>query len=271
MSDAPPSDAPSQGALPREAREAREETVAREEIVLTDEERRLLASVADLSRFDVVERIVHWVNATLFAILLATASVLYFPFVSTMVGRRQTVETIHVYAGLLLPFPLLIGIAGRRWGARLRGDLRRLNRWIPDDWTWLRGRQWKPGRTVRPGVRLGKFNAGQKLNAAFTGGAILVMLATGTIMRWYKPWPLRFRTGATFVHDWIFLALVVTITGHIMFAIRDADSLQSMWRGGRISRAWANRNAPRWLEEEDAAAGVRPGAPATGADAGDRG
>jgi formate dehydrogenase gamma subunit len=219
-----------------------------ERVVLTEEERRLLAGLADLPRFDFLERIVHWTNAILFSILMATASVLYVPPVSAIVGRRELVKTIHVYAGLLLPFPVLLGIV---WGRRFRDDLRRLNRWIADDMAWLRARQWKAGRSGG-GVRLGKFNPGQKFNAAFTGGAIVLMLATGSIMRWYKPWPLRWRTGATFVHDWVAIALVVTITGHILFAIRDADSLRAMWRGGKISRAWARRHAPRWLEEIDA-------------------
>jgi formate dehydrogenase subunit gamma len=220
--------------------------VAKEEVVLSVRERRVLAGIADLSRFDRVERVVHWANATLFAVVMATASILYVPFLSAAVGRRQVVETIHVYAGLLLPIPLVAGIIGR-WGRGLRADLGRLNRWSDDDRRWMRARGWRRGRVVG-NVRLGKFNPGQKLNAAFTGGAIVVMLATGTIMRWYKPWPLSWRTGATFVHDWIYLALFVTITGHILFALRDPDSLSSMWRG-TISRAWARRTAPRWLEE----------------------
>jgi formate dehydrogenase subunit gamma len=231
--------------------------VAREEVVLSDRERRLLAGVADLSRFDRIERMVHWVNATLFAVLMATASVLYVPFISAAVGRREAVKTIHVYAGLLLPLPLLLGIAGR-WGRRLRADLGRLNRWSGDDRAWFVARGWRRGRVVK-GVRLGKFNPGQKLNAAFTGGAIVLMLATGSIMRWYKPWPLSWRTGATFVHDWIAIALFVTITGHVLYALRDPDSLSSMWRG-TISRTWARRWAPRWVEELDRARGEpRPG------------
>ena len=53
---------------------------------------------------------------------------------------------------------------------------------------------------------MGKFNAGQKLNAIFVAGCIPVMLATGGIMRWFDPFPLAWRTGATFVHDWTTLA-----------------------------------------------------------------
>lgn len=200
-----------------------------------------------LLRFDRVERVVHWANATLFAILLTTAVILYFPPASAAVGRRPLVVMVHVYAGLLLPFPLLLGIAGRRWGRRLRADLGRLNRWIPEDREWFRRRGWRPGRVI--GLQQGKFNAGQKLNAAFTAGAMVLMLATGSIMNWYKPWPLVWRTGATFVHDWVAIALFFTITGHILYALGDRDALGSMWKG-TISATWAKRHAPRWLSEE---------------------
>ena len=133
-------------------------------------------------------------------------------------------------------------LAGR-WGRQFRADVRRLNRWNDDDRRWLR----TLGRDIK--VRLGKFNPGQKLNAAFTAGAIPVMLATGLIMRFPNQWPLSWRTGATFVHDWMFLALAVTITGHILFALNDPLALRSMVRG-RIPASWARRHAPRWLEEE---------------------
>jgi len=196
-----------------------------------------------LLRFDRGERVLHWVNATLFGILLATASALYVPAISAAFGRRELVKTVHVYAGLALPFPIVATYVGRRWGAAFRADVRRLNRWSADDRRWMRAM----GRL--PLLRLGKFNPGQKLNAAFTAGAIVVMLATGAIMRWPSRWPVAYRTGATFVHDWVFLALAVTITGHILFALNDQESLGSM-RGGRISARWARHHAPVWFEEE---------------------
>ena len=99
-------------------------------------------------------------------------------------------------------------------------------------------------------IRVGKFNAGQKLNAAFIAGAGLVMLGTGVIMRWYHPWPLTWRTGATFVHDWLALAVGLVIIGHIGMALRDWDALRVMVVG-TISRSWAKRHAPAWLDGED--------------------
>src|SRR6478672_9864690 len=112
-------------------------------------------------RFDRVERFVHWSTATLMLTLLATGFSLYVGPLSTLVGRRNLVRSIHVYSGLLLPVPVLFAIAMRA-GGELRADLGRLNRWSRDDRAWWRRRR-------RGSVRLGKFNPGQKLNATFIG------------------------------------------------------------------------------------------------------
>ena len=204
-----------------------------------------------LLRFDRGERLLHWSNAVLFLTLLVTGASLYVPQLSEVVKRRHLVKEIHVYAGVLLPLPLLLTCLSGRWGRAFRVDAGRLNRWSADDRRWLRTR----GRDPR--VRIGKFNAGQKLNAAFTAGAIPVMLATGLIMRFPSDWSLSWRTGATFVHDWVFLGLAVSITGHILFAINDPHALRSMVRGW-IPRTWASHHAPRWAEEEATAATAPP-------------
>ena len=198
-----------------------------------------------LHRFDVVERAVHWANATLFLTLIATGATLYIGALSTIVGRRETVRTIHVYAGLLLPVPLVLGLLLPRAGRALRADAARINRWDELDRRWLRSR----GRDSK--APPGKFNAGQKLNAAFTAGAIPVMLLTGSIMRWSHHFQLSWRTGATFVHDSMFLALVVVITGHICFAFSDPESLDGMMRG-QVRMSWARRHHARWAAEEAA-------------------
>jgi formate dehydrogenase subunit gamma len=193
-----------------------------------------------LLRFDKVERAVHWVNATLFGILLLTGAALYAGPISVIVGNRGSVRWLHVYSGLLLPLPLLIGIAGKH-GRRLRVDLGRLNRWSRDDRRWFRRRH-------RADVALGKFNPGQKLNATFIGAAGVVMLGTGSIMRWFEPFPVDWRTGATFVHDWFAIGIFAAVLGHIWFAVRDGDALDSML-GGTVPAAWARKTAPLWYEE----------------------
>ena len=204
-----------------------------------------------LRRFDGVERALHWVNASLFAILIFTGACLYLPQLEGLIGRRDLIENIHVFTGVVLPVPVLLSIVGP-WGAGLRKDLSRFNRWSQHDAMWLRAafRERTKRRALHRQLDTGKFNAGQKLNAAWTAGAGLVMLATGVVMKWYHPYPLAWRTGATFVHDWMALAVGVVIVGHIGMAINDRDALRSMWNG-MIRRKWAERHAPAWLREEE--------------------
>jgi formate dehydrogenase subunit gamma len=195
---------------------------------------------AELVRFDRVERIVHWTTATLFGVLMLTGAALYAGPISTIVGRRDLVRDVHVVAGLALPVPIVVGLLGR-WGHALRLDLGRINRWFADDRAWVR-------RRTRDRARLGKFNPGQKLNATFLGAAIVLMFATGVVLKWFEPFPLSIRTGATFVHDWLALAIWISITAHVVFALRDPDALRAMVRG-TISARWARTKRPRWYEE----------------------
>ena len=194
-------------------------------------------------RFDRIERLVHWVTATLMLTLLATGFSLYVGPLSTLVGRRNLIRPLHVYSGLLLPVPLLLAIALRA-GAQLRADLGRLNRWTRDDRAWWR-------RRLRASARLGKFNPGQKLNATFIGAAIVVMLMTGSIMRWFEPFSDSWRQGATFVHDWFAIGLLFAIAGHILLAFRDPDALTGIVHG-EVKAGWARRYRPRWYEEMQA-------------------
>lgn len=194
-----------------------------------------------LLRFGRAERGLHWASAFLFLVLLATAAVLYVAPLSVVVGRRPLVRDAHVIAGLLLPVPWMVARFGP-WSAVLRADVRRLARWDADDRRWLRSL----GRD--PSVRLGKFHPLQKLNAAFTAGTIPVMLVTGAVMRWFGPFPLEWRTGATFVHDWVSLGLFVTVTVHIAKALADREALGGMW-GGTVSTTWSGRHHPRWHDE----------------------
>lgn len=194
-----------------------------------------------LPRFDGLERALHWVNATLFLVLMATAATLYLGPLATIVGRRELMRTIHVWCGVALPVPFLVAlVAGRR--GQLRDDFRRLNRWIADDRRWLR----TLGRD--PSISLGKFHPGQKINAAFTAGAIPVMLMTGSIMRWYHPFALSWRTGATFVHDWVAIGIYLFVTGHIVKALSDRHAMRGMLTG-EVDARWAKRHRPRWHAE----------------------
>ena len=209
---------------------------------------------ARVARFDTTERVVHWCNATLFL---------------TMIAHRR---------GVVRGSGLASSSAAANWCARstctpascsrcrsssasrcvpdgqLRDDLGRLSRWDRDDRIWWR-------KAKRASAQLGKFNPGQKLNATFLGAAIVVMLATGSIMRWFEPFPIDWRTGATFVHDWFALGVGLAVFGHILLAVSDPDALRGIVRG------WV----PRALGEGEAPALVRRSRARESAEAADSG
>lgn len=196
-----------------------------------------------IERFTRAERALHWATAAAVLTAAITGLILYVGPLTALVGRRNLVKDVHVVAGLTMPVPLVLAYAGR-WRAAVRADVRRLGRWTRADRRWL----WSRGREARDQV--GKFNAGQKANAAFVAGMIPVMVATGVIMRWYEPFELRYRTGATFVHDWTAIVTWVVVTGHIAFALADRGSLRGMLTG-RVSRAWAAHHHPLWASVEE--------------------
>ncbi|HEX6419855.1 MAG TPA: cytochrome b/b6 domain-containing protein [Acidimicrobiales bacterium] len=212
-----------------------------------------MTAPGDVERFGRAARALHWATAAVVLVCAITGLVLYVGPLTALVGRRTLVKDIHVASGLAMPVPLVLAYAGR-WRAGVRADVRRLNRWTRADRRWLLSR----GRDAAGEV--GKFNAGQKANAAFVAGMIPIMVATGSIMRWPESFDLAHRTGATFVHDWTAIATWAVVTGHILFAVGDREALRGMVTG-RVGRTWAARRHPRWAAEVAPAAPPAGGAP----------
>ncbi len=200
-------------------------------------------------RFTSGERWLHMSFGGLTAVLVMTAAFLYVDPLSQLVGRRALLAQIHFWAGLLLPVPLVLAVV---LSPAFRLDARRLNRFQPWDWVWLRS-----------AVRLdtsgpsGKFNAGQKVNSAFVLGASVVMFVTGLMLHFYEPLPDNIRTGATFVHDMFALAVVVMGAGHIWMAWGDPEARLGL-RTGTVSRDWAHHKHPLWEDAQSAAADPDP-------------
>jgi formate dehydrogenase subunit gamma len=174
-------------------------------------------------------------------VCIASAACLYVPQLAELVGRRYRVVTVHEWSGVLIPVPVLLGLLFRS----LRADLGRLNRFNHHDRAWIRSALRRDGSPRRAG----KFNGGQKIYAGWIGGAALVMLGTGLLMWFTHLAPLVWRTSATFIHDWLSLAVGVVIAGHVGMAIGDPEARRGM-RTGWVRRRWAEREHPLWLDED---------------------
>jgi formate dehydrogenase subunit gamma len=194
-----------------------------------------------LVRFDAITRIVHWATAALGSVVLVTGTILYVDQLSTKIGRRALIENVHVVSSWLLVVPLLVAVLLSRPGRRLRADLVELSQWTKADRRWLR-------RSTRT-APAGKFNGGQKLASALFAALYAMQLLTGSLMLWNKPFADSWRTGATYVHDWGYLALVVLVTGHVLEAVRQPELLRSMI-DGTVPRRYAERERPRWAETQ---------------------
>lgn len=191
-------------------------------------------------RFDRVQRTAHWLNAALFASLMFTAIPLYFGSFFGVVLPRHEIELIHLYSGLALPLPILVSLLGP-WGRQMRRDFRRFSFWTRSEIRWLQSFGRSP-------LEADKYNPGQKLNALFIGSVIVVMLATGSMLEWFRFFPVPWRQGATFVHDTFALLIFVVVAGHIYMALTHRGALRSIFKGW-VSERWAATHAAGWLKE----------------------
>jgi len=185
----------------------------------------------------VVERLLHWAIAVLVMAIMTTGAVLFFGPLSGIVGRRELMKQIHVWSGAAAcPCRSCSRCrAVASWAPQGRGPHHPLDGRRP---TTVAAHAGPIGAR-----RLGKFNAGQKLNALFVAGVLPVMLLTGSIMKWFHPFPDSWRTGATFVHDVGAYGVWITVTGHILKALAEPEALRSIvW--GRVRSTGPGATAP---------------------------
>lgn len=199
--------------------------------------RTALASVAYVRRFSRTERALHWIHATAFFVLLGSGVVLYLPVLSTAVSNRPLVKAIHVYTAIAWFLALvLVVVVGDRSG--LRRTLRELDTFDRDDRRWLTARAAPQGR----------FNAGQKLNAALTGAFAVLFVVSGFLL-WYGERDNDFRwTSTILLHDGLTVLSVFLVSGHLYLTLihpTTRHSLRGMTRGS-VREDWARRHHGKW-------------------------
>ena len=201
-----------------------------------------MASEVDyIERFTRTERAVHWIHATAFFGLLATGLVLYVPRLSILVGRRPLIKDLHVYTAVawIAALALVIVLGDRR---RLRRTAVELDEFDRDDLNWLRRRPAPQGR----------FNAGQKLNAALTAAFALLFAVSGSLL-WLGERDHRFQFASTILlHDWLMYVSLALLFGHLYLALiypATRHSLRGM-TSGSVRTDWAERHHPKWVREQ---------------------
>jgi formate dehydrogenase subunit gamma len=202
-----------------------------------------MASIAVyVRRFSRTERAIHWIHASSFFVLLATGLILYLPALSVAVSNRPLVKTIHIYTAIAWAVALvLVLLVGDRVG--IRRTLRDLNLFDRDDRRFLTGRPAPQGR----------FNAGQKVNAAITG-AFAVLFAVSGFLLWYGERDNAFRwTSTILLHDVLTLLSVFLVSGHLYLSLIHPSTRHSL-RGmtlGSVRADWARRHHAKWVSGDE--------------------
>ncbi len=192
-----------------------------------------------MRRFSVTERAIHWIHASAFFVLLGSGLVLYLPRLSELVSRRPLVKAIHIDTAIAWAVALVLVVAlGDRQG--LRRTLRDLDLFDDDDRLWLR-------RIPRP---QGRFNAGQKLNAALTA-SFAVLFAVSGFFLWLGERNHSYQWASTILlHDGLMYVSVLLLVGHLYLALiypATRHSLRGMTEGS-VRLDWAWRHHRKWVE-----------------------
>jgi formate dehydrogenase subunit gamma len=203
-----------------------------------------------IARFTRTERAAHWLLASTFFVMLGSGLALYLPSLSNIVAR-PTAKAWHLWSAAALGIGLvaLIALGNRRSLGRTARDLERLD---GDDLRWVSG---GPKRFVtgEPAPPQGRFNAGQKLNAAITLGLMIVMTVTGLLL-WYGEQDTQFRlAGTVYVHDWGAWILILLVAGHMYLAVLHPATRHAL-RGmtiGDVDREWAAEHHAKWVASQE--------------------
>jgi formate dehydrogenase subunit gamma len=190
-------------------------------------------------RFSAVERLLHWVNALGFLFLLTTGLILFLPRLSVVVGRRQQIQTLHFWFGLgwLCALAAVILLGGRR----MLATAREIESFDSDDLRWLSGRPAPQGR----------FNAGQKVNAALTA-AFAILFGVSGVLLWVGERNTRYRFASTVIlHDGLMYVSLALLLGHLYLTLIHPATRHSL-RGmtlGTVNAEWAQRHHQKWKPE----------------------
>jgi formate dehydrogenase subunit gamma len=196
-----------------------------------------------IQRFTLTERLLHWVHAAAFFVLLGSGLVLYIPSLSRAIARRPLIKDIHFWTAVswLGALALIVLLGNRRALAR---TIREIDLFDRDDRRFLAGNTRVPQ---------GRFNAGQKVNAILTAAFAALFTISGFLL-WYGERDTRFRlSGTVFLHDSLMYVSLVLVTGHLYLAVIHPTTRHSL-RGmttGKVREDWARRHHAKWAGEPE--------------------
>lgn len=196
------------------------------------------------------ERLCHWSIVLCFFLAATSGLSWFFPtfsWLSNFLGTPQMARILHPFLGIAV-FVGLCYMFKRFMHHNLPARTDAI--WFRNVTSVLAGDHSKK-------LRIGKYNAGQKVLFWLIMSSILVLLVSGLMMwrayfaEYFPIWALRL---AILAHSVAGIGLILLILGHIYLAIWVRGSITGMVTG-YVSRTWARQHHDRWAEEIEAKKG----------------
>lgn len=195
------------------------------------------------------ERLCHWAIVACFFLAATSGLSWFFPtfsWLSAFLGSPQMARVLHPFLGIAVFLGLCYMFV----------RFVKYNLPTRTDGIWFRNVKGVILNDHSQKLRIGKYNAGQKVLFWLIMLSILVLMISGLIMwRAYfaEYFPIPVLRLAILAHAVAGFGLILLILGHIYLAIWVRGSISGMVTG-RVSRAWARQHHDRWAEELEAKA-----------------
>ena len=190
------------------------------------------------------DRLCHWAMVVCFFLVALSGLSWLFPslnWLNSVFGTPQLARLLHPFFGIVV-FVALVYLFIRFVKYNLLEKEDRI--WMNNVQSVIAGDHSKP-------LRIGKYNAGQKLLFWGIMTLISILLVSGLIgWRAYFAhlFPIPVLRVALFVHSLAGVWLMLLIIGHIYLAFWVKGSIRGMVTG-YVSHAWARAHHDRWHEE----------------------
>jgi formate dehydrogenase beta subunit/formate dehydrogenase gamma subunit len=198
---------------------------------------------AEVVRYSLTERLLHWTVAASFVYLMLTGLGLFtrkLDWLLAVFGGGQVVRAWHPIVGCVFTGAVLLQFI--KWFRDLlldRADLR-----------WLRRmRDYLAGRDDRVPPS-GRFNAGQKLLFWVQTLLAIALLASGIPVWFPEAFGRDLRLWAIVIHSAAGVLAMLSLIVHVYMAVAvTRGGLRAMVEG-KVSREWADHHHKTWADEQ---------------------
>ena len=207
-----------------------------------------------VKRFAVPSRLAHWLLGAPFLLLLLTGLTNFVPRLKAQQFMDERLFAwLHTILGLATVAAIVLLVLPLLATRSVRADLRELTRVGRDDYLWLQHVAFvaSGARSRLPPV--GKFNAGQKINALLSFGATAGLMVTGIVLGvnfiTKEIFPIAIVEDLFRLHTLLSLLVIPLVLGHLYLALLHPSTRESMRAitFGVVRRDWAARHHDAWI------------------------